>query len=61
MRRKYVLLVVLALVLVGAVYVRSQLPAITVDLPEYQRPPEMVRWLSVRRLTRQWPGRRRRS
>jgi len=42
-RRKYVLLVVLALVLVGAVFVRSQLPAITVDLPEYQRPPEMVR------------------
>ena len=43
MRRKYVLLVLLALVLVGAVYVRSQLPKLTVDLPEYQRPANLVR------------------
>ena len=43
MKRKYVLMVVLALVLVGAVVVRGELPKITVDLPEYERPPELVR------------------
>lgn len=43
MKRKYVLMVVLALVLVGAVVVRAELPKITVDLPEYERPPELVR------------------
>ena len=43
MKRKYVLMVLVALVLVGAVVVRAELPKITVDLPEYERPPELVR------------------
>ena len=38
MKRKYVLLVLAALILVGAVAVRSKLPELTVDLPEFQRP-----------------------
>ena len=54
--RKYVLLVIAALVLIGAVAVRSKvLPQITVSLPEYERPPELVRleqnWTTEQRNT----------
>ena len=55
MKRRYVLLVLAALVLVGAVAVRSKLPEITVDLPTYKRPAQLVRleqnWTSDQRKT----------
>jgi len=54
-KRKYVLLVMAALVLIAAVAVRSKLPEITVDLPEYQRPTQVVRldqnWTDEQRKT----------
>lgn len=54
--RKYVLLVLAVLILIGAVVVRSKvLPQITVDLPEYQRPADVVRleqnWTAEQRKT----------
>ena len=55
MKRRYVLLVVAALVLVAAVGIRSKLPQITVDLPEYERPTQVVRldqnWTDEQRKT----------
>jgi len=42
-KRRVVLLVVAALVLIAAVGIRSKLPEITVDLPEYERPAQLIR------------------
>jgi mono/diheme cytochrome c family protein len=54
-KRKYVLLALAALVLVGAVVVQSQLPKLTVDLPVYERPAQLVRleqnWTAEQRKT----------
>jgi mono/diheme cytochrome c family protein len=53
-KRRYVLLVLAALVLIAAVVIRSKLPEITVTLPQYERPAELVRldqnWTAEQRL-----------
>ena len=54
MKRKFVLLSLAVLILIAAVAVRSKLPQLTVDLPEYERPPDLVRldqnWTTQQRL-----------
>jgi len=54
-KRRFVLLIAAALALVAAVAVRSKLPQLTVDLPEYDRPSQLVRldqnWTDAQRTT----------
>jgi hypothetical protein len=43
LNRRFLLLSLLALALVGTILGRSLLADLRVDVPEYQRPPELVR------------------